>query len=395
MRAEPPATYRPTVIERLGLRHLFDQPTRMIARNLERQPVKAVLTVVGMSASCAILVTGLFFGDAFDYIIDVQYGKAERADLTVSFTEAASTDALYEVQAMRGVRYVEPFRSVPVRLRHGHRSYETGISGVPDTPRLRRVLNRELEPVTVPPEGLVLTERLAQKLGATTGDRVLVQVLEGDRRELWVPIVSMAQQYIGLGAYMNLEHLNRISGSPQSLSGLLLTVDARYEEELVDALQRRPRVASIVSQRRIIQSIYETSGQTILTFALILTIFAGVIAFGVVYNSARITLSERDRELASLRVLGFTRNEIGYILLGELALLTLLSLPVGFGLGALLSAATVESLATDLYEFPLVLRRSTFSYASVVVLSAAVISAFIIRRKLNTLDLVGVLKTRE
>ena len=224
---------------------------------------------------------------------------------------------------------------------------------------------------------------------------MLVEVLEGSRRTVRVPVASLSQQYFGLGAYMNLETLNRISGNGQALSGVYLDVDARYEAELVQTLQRRPRVASIVSQDRIIQSIYDSSGQTMLTFAFILTLFAGVIAFGVVYNSARITLAERDRELASLRVLGFTRNEVAYILLGELALLTLLSLPVGFSLGALLSAAIAASVETDLYEYPFILTRGTLAYAAVVVLSAAAISAFIIRRKLNTLDLVGVLKTRE
>lgn len=395
MRPAPPAHYRPTFIERLGLQRLFDQPTRMIARNLERQPVKALLTVIGMAAACAILIVGLFYTDAFDYIIDVQYGLAERADLTVSFNQPTSTAALYEVQALPGVLHAEPFRSVPVRFHHGHRSYETGISGIPEDPYLRRVINRQLRLVPIPADGLVFTDRLAERLDVQPGDVVVVEVLEGNRRTVRVPVVALAQQYFGLGAYMNLDQLNRISGSGQALSGVNVMIDARYEDALVEALQQRPRVASIVSQERMIASIYETSGQTMLTFAFILTLFAGVIAFGVVYNSARITLAERDRELASLRVLGFTRNEVAYILLGELALLALLALPVGFVLGWLLSAATVESVATDLYEIPLVLTRGTFAYAAVVVLAAAVISAGIIRRMLNKLDLVGVLKTRE
>ncbi len=395
MRPAPPAHYRPTFIERLGLQRLFDQPTRMIARNLERQPVKALLTVIGMAAACAILIVGLFYTDAFDYIIDVQYGLAERADLTVSFNQPTSTAALYEVQALPGVLHAEPFRSVPVRFHHGHRSYETGISGIPEDPYLRRVINRQLRLVPIPADGLVFTDRLAERLDVQPGDVVVVEVLEGNRRTVRVPVVALAQQYFGLGAYMNLDQLNRISGSGQALSGVNVMIDARYEDALVEALQQRPRVASIVSQERMIASIYETSGQTMLTFAFILTLFAGVIAFGVVYNSARITLAERDRELASLRVLGFTRNEVAYILLGELALLALLALPVGFVLGWLLSAATVESVATDRYEIPLVLTRGTFAYAAVVVLAAAVISAGIIRRMLNKLDLVGVLKTRE
>ena len=395
MRPAAPALYKPTILERIGLQRWFDQPTRMILRSLERQPIKALLTLVGMAASCAILVMGLFFGDAFDYIVDVQYGTAERADLTVTFNQPTSTAALYEVAAMRGVQYAEPFRAVPVRLHLGHRTYETAISGVPEEQVLRRVLDRELRPVPIPREGIVLTDRLADRLGARPGDVLRMEILEGSRRTVNVPLVSLAQQYIGLGAYMDIDRLNRITGNGQSLSGVLLAIDPFYEADLTEEIQQRPRVASIVSQDRIIESVYETSGQTTLTFALILTVFAGAIAFGVIYNSARITLAERDRELASLRVLGFKRNEVAYILLGELGLLTLLSLPLGFALGAALSAATVESLVTDLYEFPLILRRDTFAFAGVVVISAAVVSAVIIRRMLNKLDLIGVLKTRE
>jgi putative ABC transport system permease protein len=266
---------------------------------------------------------------------------------------------------------------------------------MPEAPYLRRLLDRDLQQVFVPSDGVVLTDRLAERLSLSAGDDVVIEVLEGRRRIVRVPVAALAQQYIGLGAYMNLDRLNRLTGSGQALSGVLLSIDTRYENELVEALQRRPGVAGIVSQDRIIAAVYETSGQSTLTLAFILTLFAGVIAFGVVYNSARITLAERDRELASLRVLGFTRSEVAYILLGELAVLTLMALPVGFGFGALLSYATVESVATDLYEFPVVLGRATFAYAALVVLTAAAGSALILLRLLNRLDLVGVLKTRE
>lgn len=395
MRPAPPATYRPTLLERLGLKRFFDQPTRMIARNLERQWLKSVLTITGISSAFAILVMGFFFGDAFSHMIGIQYGLADRANLTVSFNQPTSTDALYEIQALPGVHFAEPFRAAPVRLHFGHRTYETAINGIPADPYLRRVLNKDLEVVTIPRGGLVFTDRLAAKLDVTPGQEVSVELMEGSRRTVSVPVASLAQQYIGMGAYMAMEDLNRYSGNGQAISGVLLQIDARYEEQLTRALQRRPRVASIVSQDRVIESFYETSGQTMLTFAFILTLFAGGIAFGVVYNSARIALAERDRELASLRVLGFTRNEIAYILIGEQALLTLLSLPLGAVLGTLMSTLFVKSLENDLFEFPVVLYRDTFAYAALVVLVASVISAGIVYRKLRTLDLIGVLKTRE
>jgi putative ABC transport system permease protein len=395
MRPAPPASYRPTLVERLGLQRFFDQPTRMILRSLERQPVRALLTIVGIASSCAILVMGLFFSDSLDYVVRVQYGIAQREDLTVSFVEPASAAAVHELQSLPGVQHAEPFRSVPVRLRHGHRSYDTSVEGIPPGAHLRRIVDTGLRPVPIPAEGIVLTERLAEILRARPGDRITVEVREGHRRTRTVPVAGLTRQFIGVGAYMDIAAANRLAGGGQAVSGVFLMTDERHEDALTRSLRDRPRVAGIVAQDRAIASFRETSAESMLTFTFILSLFAGVIAFGVVYNSARISLSERDRELASLRVLGFTRGEVAYILLGELAVLTLLAVPVGLGLGALASAAVAQGLQTDLYQFPVVLRRGTFALAAAVVLGAALVSALLVGRGLSRLDLVGVLKTRE
>jgi putative ABC transport system permease protein len=395
MRPAPPATYRRTLVERLGLQRLLDQPTRMILRSLERQPVKALLTVVGIASSCAILIMGLFFTDVIDHIIRVQYGLAQREDLTVAFVEPTSLAAIHELRALPGVQLVEPFRSVPVRLRHGHRTYDTAIEGIPEGAYLRRVLDADLQPIAVPREGIVLSTRLAEILAAGQGDQITVEVREGRRHTRRVPVAGLAEQYIGLGAYMAMDGANRLAGSGQAVSGALLLADPRYEMALTQALRDRPRVASIVSQDRAIEAYMDTAASSMLVMTFVLSLFAGVIAFGVVYNSARIALSERDRELASMRVLGFTRGEISYVLLGELALLVLLAIPLGFALGAVAAVGVVAGVETDMYTFPVVLGRGTFGLAAVVVLAAAVVSALLVRRQLDRLDLVGVLKTRE
>jgi putative ABC transport system permease protein len=187
----------------------------------------------------------------------------------------------------------------------------------------------------------------------------------------------------------------RLAGGGQAISGAFLLTDTQYDDAIVRALRDRPRVAGITAQDRLIQAFNETTAATMLTFTFILSLFAGVIAFGVIYNSIRIALSERDRELASLRVLGFTRGEISYILLGELGLLVLIAIPIGLLLGAAASAGIVETMQTDMYQIPLVLGRRTFALAALIVLLSAGVSALIVRRRLNRLDLVGVLKTRE
>ncbi|WP_372635353.1 ABC transporter permease [Fodinibius sp.] len=395
MRPAPPPSYRMTLVERLGLQKLLDQPTRIILRNLERQWVKSALTVIGIASSCAILIMGLFWSDAFDYIIQVQYGIAQREDITVTFNEPTSASAVYEISSLPGVQHAEPFRSVPVRLKSGHRSYDTGIEGIPPEPYLRRIINTELQPIAIPREGIVLTQNLAGILKVRPGDKVTVEVKEGRRYEREVPVVSLAEQYLGLGAYMDLQSANRLAGGGSAISGAFLMIDERYEDELTQTLQDRPRVAGIVAQDRAIESFMETSAESMLAMTFILSLFAGVIALGVVYNSVRISLSERDRELASMRVLGFTRGEIAYILLGEMALLVLLSIPMGLGIGALLSRWAAQSLQTEMYRIPVILGSDTFALAAAIVLIAAIISALLMRRRLNKLDLTAVLKTRE
>lgn len=395
MRPSPPERYSRSMLERLGLQRFFDQPTRMIVRHIERQPVKSTLTIIGIAFSCAILILGRFSEASFKYIVDIQFGTVQQEDLMVSFIEPTSTDAVFEVASLDGVRHVEPMRSAPVRLRLEHRSYDTAIEGVSPGGVLRNLVDADLNPIDVPSEGIVLSDRLAEILEADAGDVLTVEVLEGSRRVTSTPVVGVATQYWGVAAYMDLEALNRLSGGGQAVSGVLVTIDADAETEIVQQLRRRSRVAGITAQERAIESFWESSAETMLTFTYVLTLLAGAIAFGVVYNSARIALSERDRELASLRVLGFTRGEIVYILLGEMAVLTLLAIPVGFLIGTGMGHVIIGALQTDLYQIPLILTRETFAFAAVVVLVCAILSGLIVRRRLHRLDLVGVLKTRE
>jgi putative ABC transport system permease protein len=395
MRPAAPPTFRSTIVERIGLHRLLDQPTRIVLRNLERQPVRGGLTVLGIAASCAILVAGLFFTDVIDEIVRVQYGIAQREDIRVGFMETTGMSAMAELRALPGVQHAEPFRFVAARIRSGHRSYDVGIEGVPADAALRQVIDRELQPIALPREGILLSSALGRMLRVAPGDEIDVQIMEGRRRTRTTVVAGLAEQYIGVGAYMEIDALNRLAGDGPAMSGALLLVDDRYEAELNRALRDRPRVASIISQDRAIASYMDTAAESLLVFTGILSLFAGVIAFGVVYNSMRIALSERDRELASMRVLGFRRGEIAYILLGEAGLLVLLALPVGMLLGAGLAAWSLAAFETEMFSFPFVLTRRTFGVAAAVVLVAAALSALLVRRQLDRLDLVGVLKTRE
>ena len=395
MRPEPPAIYKETFVEKLGLKRLLSQPSRMIIRHIGRRPVKSMLSITGIAFACAIMMVGSFQGDAMDHIVDIQFGLSQREDISVTFTEPASKKALYELQSLEGVEYAEPFRAVHTRLRFQHRNYRTAILGVKTGGDLHRLLNSELNPIELPESGIVITDHLGKILGVREGDYLTLEILEGNRPKLNVPVAALIKQYIGVSAYMELSALNSLMQEGDLISGVYLATDSKYQPEIYASLKETPRVAGTAIREKAINNFYDTMAETILIFTFINTLLAGIIAFGVVYNSARIALSERSRELASLRVLGFTRGEISYILLGELSMLTLAAIPLGFIIGWKMCFYITDKFQTDIMRIPLVLESSTYSFAALVVLVSACISSLIVRRKLDHLDLVAVLKTKE
>jgi putative ABC transport system permease protein len=395
MRPEPPGEYRPTLIERLGLQRWFSQPTRMILRHLERRPAKSLLSVIGIAFACGILIVGNFQQDAVNHMLEVQFGLAQRYDVAVTFVEPTSRRVLHELESLEGVFLVEPQRTVPVTLRHEHRTFRTSIQGVLTDGDLRRILDTRLEVLEPPTDGVVLTDFLAEILAVQPGDHITMEILEERRRVLEIPVTGLVNEYIGVAAYMEIDALNRLMGEGAAVSGSYLAVDPPAMSAVASRLMESPRVAGVTFRLAAIESFRETMAETVLIFAFISTLLAGSIAFGIIYNSARIALSERGRELASLRVLGLTRAEISYILLGELAVLTAAGIPLGFLIGRGLCWYLTVGLRSDFYRIPLVLEPATYAVAATVVLVSALISGLIVRRRLHHLDLVAVLKTRE
>lgn len=395
MRPENPLLYRQTIIDRIGIGRLLSHPMRIIIRNIGRRPFKASLTVIGISLSCAIMVGGTFSWDAVDFMMDVQFEQSQKEDMTVTFTEPASRKALYDLKSLHGVLHAEVFRSVPVRFRFGHRTYRTSIQGLEPGGSLSKLLDDKLRAFEPPPRGIILNDYLGNILGVKPGDMLTVEILEGSRPVRQVPVAGMTKQYIGVMGYMDMTALNRMMREDDTVSGVLVSTDPRYKQEIYRKLVDMPRVATTVVRRDEVRNFRETQAAVILFFTLITSILAGSIAFGVVYNSARIALAERGRELASLRVLGYTRAEISYIFLGEFGLLTVASIPTGFILGHILASYIAGVVSSDLFRIPVVIASSTYSLAATVVLVSACFSGLIVRHRLDHLDLIAVLKTKE
>jgi len=395
MRPEPPAKYRVSFLEKAGIGRWLTQPSRIIIRNIGRKPIRTLLSVIGIAVACATMISSGFFKDSVDHMVHVQFVLSQKEDMAVSFVEPTSYRALYELKEMEGVQDAETFRTVPVRFKFGRSSYKTVINGIEPDSRLHPLLDTNLKPVTLPQEGIVLNDYLGKMLGVKAGDMLTVEALEGSKAIRQVQVTALARLYLGVMGYMDLKALNRLMREGEAVSGVYLTADERYQEKLYRNFVDMPRVSGTIVRKNEISNFYDVQAKGMLFFTFIATLMAGSICIGVVYNNARIALSERSRELSSLRVLGYTRGEISYILLGELALIALTAIPPGFLIGYGLCAYITDILQSDLFRIPLVIGLKTYSMAAAVVLVSASISGLIVRRKLDHLDLVEVLKTRE
>jgi putative ABC transport system permease protein len=394
MRPASPGQFRRAWTERLpGV--AASAGLRMVLRQLERRPWRSALSVVGVAAAVAIVVLGNFFRDAIDHIVASQFEVALRADVIVWVAEGVDDSARLELARLPGVLAVESGRDVSVRLVHGAQHERTSLQGRSLPAEARRVVDVEARVHAPTATGLLLTDRLATKLGLVSGDRVRVEVLDGQARVLELPLQATVREMMGLNAYIERRALNSLLGEGDVATSFALSIERGREAELMQALQRLPRVVGSFSKATMLRNMQDVSARNVRIMSSILTLFAVVIAVGVVYNNARIALAERAWELASLRVLGFTRAEVSGLLLGELALVIAVALPLGLVAGRGLAQALVNLLQSDQFLFPVALQSRTYAWAALSVVLAGLASALVVRRRVDRLDMVAALKTRE
>jgi putative ABC transport system permease protein len=394
LRPPAPAVFHATVLERLGLyRHLVPW-LRIVVRNLERRPVRAGLAITAIALAASIMVLGRL-GDSLRFIMDVEFSHAQRQSGTLVFVDPRPPRALHELARMPGVLAIEPFRSVPVRYVHGEITRRGAITGIEAAPLLARPLDASLHPVLVPPDGLVVSEKLAELLHVSPGDSLTVEALEGARPVRTALVAGTFRDYLGTGAYMERTALNRLMREGTLISGAHLLLDTAQEPLTFQQVKQTPGIAGLTVMRTVRQSFEETMQRSLLIGLAFLVGLAGVIAFGVVFNTARITLAERAWELATLRVLGFTRREVGGIVLAEIAILVVLAVPAGLWAGYELIVAVTHAYDTEMYRLPPVVETRSYVFAAALVAVATAISSVIVWRIAARLDLLSVLKARE
>ncbi len=395
MRAEPPASFQAGWLERAGLARGLPPAAHMVLRNLQRKPLQALMSAVGVACSVAILMVGLVMFDGVASLMDLQFRVVQREDLSVSFNAPKAGLAVREIQQLPGVLRVEPFRLAPARLQFGHRAKDVLLQGLTADGVLRRIVGADGRVQPLPAAGLVLSSQLARDLGVVVGDRLDIDMREGERRAGTLTVAGVVDGFLGASASLNLDALQQLVGGAPMVSGAYLSVAADAVPALERHLKYLPAVAGVASPSAMLASFQQQMDDSLLIGVGFLLGFAGVIAMAVVYNGARIALSERGHELASLRVMGFRRREVSALLLGEQALITLLAIPLGWALGYGLSALVTRSLQTDAYSIPFVVQAQSYMLSAWIVIVAATASAMLVQRRIHHLDLIAVLKTRE
>ena len=395
MRPPAPADFSGRWTAGLARRLGPDEPSRIVLRNLLRRPLRTSLTVIGLAAALALYIASASATDNVDAMIDLAFGRAERGDLVVTFAEPRDARAVRELNALPGVMRVEPFRSVGVRLVARHHIVRDALSSSSPDADLSRLVDLNGRVVEPPAAGVVISSRLAKRLGVRAGESLEAEVTEGERPRVGIAVAQVIDMPLGSSARLDAPVLHRIMREGGTSSGAYLAVDPAFRERIYRTLKDTPQIASVTSEAAIIQGVRDTVAQQMGIVTLFNTGFAALIVLGVVYNCGRISLSEQARDLASMRVLGFHRGETAFVLLGELGLLVLLSLPPGILMGILLSRYVTEQFSADLYTIPFAVRAATLAEGALVVMVAAAATALLIRVRVDRLDLVQALKTRE
>ncbi|MDF1839477.1 MAG: FtsX-like permease family protein, partial [Planctomycetota bacterium] len=397
MRPEAPPVYKRTLAERLGLaKHLPTAP-RIVLRELERKPMRTLFSVTGVVMATSLTVVMAFTMDSMVHMSHVQFGLIQREDVQLTLVEPRSTAVLAELEHLPGVVHAEPYRSVPVQMSAGRRTKKISIEGIPTDAQLISILDQDLRRLSLPKHGLVMARKLAEVLNVSAGDWIQVKILEGDRRVRRVQVAQVIETFIGMSAYMSLPAVSELLGQTETLNGARLLIDDSQLGPLHAAVKRTPMIAGVTSRDTVLRQMRKMLDDNMGTFVFFSVAFSIVLAFAVLHNTARISLADRARELATLRVLGFRRSEVSAILIGELAVVTLVAIPIGLLVGYGLSSILVRSPGYDTEQFrlPLVVTSATYALATGVVLTAATVSGWSAWRTLDRFDIVEVLKTRD
>jgi putative ABC transport system permease protein len=390
-----PPSYVGRASEALSRLRFLDSPGLMLLRHLFSRPWRAALGAIGIGLAAGLAIVASFNVDAIGKMLDVTFNQAARQQATLVLAEVRASPALDEIRGLPGVIRAEPYRAVPARLVHGQRSWREAVTGVPGDGHLYRLIDTDLKPVAVPPRGILLSQTLADKLGASVGSLIRVEILDGRQPVLTLRVSQVVKTYQGTPAFMDLHSLNEALEDTSALNGAWISFDPAAKEALIHAVEERPMIAGMSLRSAVIGNFREQVEQNLAVFRLYSLAIASVIVIGVVYNNGRLAYSEQVRDLATMRVLGYGPASVGFILVGELLLLALFAIPIGILSGLGLAAWLARAFSSDIYSIPFVVAPATIAMSLAVMLAAAIVTSFLMMGRVRRLDLVRVLKGRE
>lgn len=393
MRPPTPETYKNIQIESwLSNSHL---EWKMVLRNLLKSPIRTILSIVGLSFAIMILILGNFLKDNVDYMVHLQYNIIQREDIMLNFSTLQFISLENHFLNKIGILYTEPIRFVPIRLKKRGIHKETVLYGLEENPILRRIVNDKYNSIPIPKNGILMNKNIANELQIKPGDKVWVEVLEGNQSKFYVFVAGVIEEVLGQGIYISRKLLNKKLKESNVFNQLYIQLDPNKEKFFIQKWKNYPAVATITSKRELVQSFQEVLQRSLLATSIFIMLFTSIIGIGIIYNLAMIILAERIYEMGTLRILGFHTWEIFKILIGEIVLLIMVAIPIGIYLGNILAFWVINLNEGDDFKIPVkIFPKSYFTALGFACLTSSV-SFWIIYKKIKEMNLLSVLKIRE
>jgi putative ABC transport system permease protein len=375
----------------------FSSGWRMVLRNTLRSRVRTIAGLFAAAMGASVLVNAWMMADSMTCFLDFQFRHLLRSDMDLTFKDERSDDALLEAARLPGVDSAEPFLSVACTFRKGPREKKASITGLVPHARLTVPRDREARPIRIPPAGLAMSRTLAEILRVGPGDTVIVEPVKGLRRPVEVPVGEIADSYFGLTVYADIHYLSRLVGEELAVSGAQLALDRNPANlaALHRELKRLPALEGMAARADVIAGIEETVLKHQWVVIYVMIFFAGVVFFGSVVNASLVSLAERQREVATLRVLGYGNWQIGSLLLRESMIVTILGTVLGMPMGYLLTLATVLSYNSEMFRVPIVTRFGTWAWTLLLAVVFGLVAHLFVQRSIHRMAWLDALKAQE
>ncbi len=398
MRPNPPRSGKAIILERAGwLWKSLSTGWRMVFRNLFRSRLRTLAGIFGAAMGGSVLVNGFMMEKSIRYFLDFQFQNVLRSDYDLTFKDERERDAVAEVAKLPGVDRAEPLLNVACTFGNGPHRKKGAITGLNSDARLTVPRDRDGNPVRIPAHGLAMTRIMAEQLHSKVGDWVTVEPVKGEKAVRRAPVVEISDSYLGTAVYADIRYLSRLIGEEFAVSGVQVLGDNNpaNRKAFFRALKQIPALQSIAGRRDMVRTLDETLVNNQRVIIDVILLFSGIVFFGSILNSSLISLAERQREIATLRVLGYGPWEIGSLLFRESMIATLIGTLVGMPLGYLLTVVTAATYASDMFRLPIITTPEIWLQTLAFAIVFALLSHFAVQYAVHKMDWLDALKAQE